>query len=95
MIRIQFPDSEIEALERVLRTTADPKVHHRVQIVLMAHRGRRPPEIVADAGTSQRSVQRWLNAYLDGGQVARMTGLAPQVLQSGAPGREGRLLKRS
>lgn len=29
----------------------------------------------------------------DGGQVARMIGLAPQVLQSGATRREGRLLK--
>ena len=31
--------------------------------------------------------------FADGGQVARMLGLAPQVLQSGPTRREGRLLK--
>ena len=31
--------------------------------------------------------------FRDGGQVARMIGLAPQVLQSGPTRREGRLLK--
>ena len=66
MIRIQLPDAELEALEHVLRTTADAKLRHRAQIVLMAHRGRRHPESAADTGTSQRSVQRWVNAYLDG-----------------------------
>ena len=74
MIRIQLPESEAESLEQVPRTTPEAKLRHRVQIVLMAHRGRPHPEIAADTGTSQRSVQRWLNAYLDRG----LGGLTPR-----------------
>jgi transposase len=89
MIRIQLPDAEIEALERVLRTTADPKLRHRAQIILMAHRGRRHPEIAADTGTSQRSVQRWLNAYLEGGlerlRPRRAKGASPKLTDDLAP----------
>ena len=72
MIRITLPDAEVTRLEDVLRTTTDAKLRHRVQIVLMAHRGRRHPAIAADTGTTQRSVQRWLNAYLEGGLDASM-----------------------
>jgi len=89
MIRIQLPDAEIEALERVLRAPADPKLRHRVQIVLIAHRGRRHPEIAADTGTTQRSVQRWLNAYLDGGldrlRPRKAKGAAPKRTEDLAP----------
>lgn len=81
MIRIALPDAEVERLEKVLRTTADPKLRHRVQIVLMAHRGRRHPDIAADTGTSQRSVQRWLNAYLECG----LDGLRPRKARGAAP----------
>src|SRR3954466_8747483 len=89
MIRIQLPEDEAESLEQVLRTTPDAKLRHRVQIVLMAHRGRRHPEIAADAGTSQRSVQRWLNAYLDGGldrlRPREARGAAPKLTEDLAP----------
>ena len=67
VIRISLPEAEVSRLEGLLGTTPDVKLRHRVQIVLMAHRGRKHPDIAADTGTSQRSVQRWLNAYLDGG----------------------------
>jgi len=81
MIRITLRDAEVERLEGVLRTTADPKLRHRVQIVLMAHRGRRHPDIAADTGASQRSVQRWLNAYLDRG----LDGLTPCKAKGATP----------
>ena len=81
MIRITLPDAEVVQLQEVLRTTADPQLRHRVQIVLMAHRGRRHPDIAADAGTSQRSVQRWLNAYLDRG----LDGLRPRKAKGATP----------
>src|SRR3954469_24828434 len=81
MIRIRLPDDEVASLEQVLRTTADAKLRHRVQIVLMAHRGRRHPDIAADTGTSPRSVQRWLNAYLDGG----LDGLRPRKAPGAKP----------
>ncbi len=55
----------------------------------MAHRGRRHPEIAADTGTSQRPAQRWLNAYLDGGQdrlrPRKAKGAAPKLADDLAP----------
>src|SRR5437588_7724274 len=48
MIRIQLPTAEVEALERTLRTDDDPKLRIRVQIVLMAHRGRPRGQIARD-----------------------------------------------
>jgi transposase len=67
MIRIQLPPAEVESLERTLRTDVDPKLRTRVQIILMAHRGRPHGQIAGDTGTSRSSVQRWLNAYLERG----------------------------
>ena len=83
MIRISLPDDDLRRLEDTFRDTADPKLRHRVQIVLMAHRGRRHPDIAADTGTSHRSVTRWLNAYLERG----LDGLRPRK----APGAKPRL----
>src|SRR5512146_1566314 len=89
MIRIQLPDADVEALERALRTTDDPTLRHRVQIVLMAHRGRPHPDIARDTGTTPRSVQRWLNAYLDGGldrlRPRKAIGAAPKLTDDLAP----------
>jgi transposase len=89
MIRIQLPVAEAESLEQVLRNTDDAKLRHRAQIVLMAHRGRPHPAIAADTGTSQRSVQRWLDAYLDGGldrlRPRKAKGAAPRLTEDLAP----------
>lgn len=81
VIHISLPDAEVEQLEERLCTTPDAKLRHRVQIVLMAHRGRRHPAIAAHTGTSARSVQRWLNAYLDRG----LDGLAPRKAKGAPP----------
>lgn len=81
MIRIALPDAEVGRLEEVLRTSPDPKLRHRAQIVLMAHRGRKHPDIAADTATTQRSVQRWLNAYLAGG----LDGLRPRKAKGATP----------
>jgi transposase len=67
MIRILLPSKEVERLEHALRASDDPKLRTRVQIVLMAHRGRPHGQIACDTGTSRSSVQRWLNAYLERG----------------------------
>ena len=83
MIRIALPEAELRQLEDLRQTTADPKLRHRVQIVRMAHRGRRHPDSAADTGTSPRSVQRWLNTYLSRG----LDGLRPRK----APGAKPRL----
>ena len=90
MIRILLPDAALQSLERALRSTDDAKLRHRVRIVLMAHRGRPHPAIAADTGTSQRSVQRWLNAYLDGGldrlRPRKARGAAPRTIAKSGSG---------
>jgi len=77
VIRISLPEAEVGRLEELLRTTPDAKWRHRVQLVLMAARGRRNADIAADTGTSHRSVTRWLNAYLVGGLDALRPTTAP------------------
>jgi transposase len=67
MIHIQLPQAEAERLEALFQTTSDRKLRDRLQIVLMAHRGRARQDIAADLGIHRRSVSRWLNAYCDGG----------------------------
>jgi transposase len=67
MIRIQLPQAEADHLGEMFRTTDDRKLRDRLQIVLMAHRGRARQDIAADLGVHRRSVTRWLNAYCDGG----------------------------
>ena len=65
MIRIQLPPTEADRLDALFRSTADLKFRVRLQIVLMAHRGRPHGRIACDTATSRRSVQRWLNASLE------------------------------
>ena len=70
MIRIQLPPPEAERLDTLFRSTADPKLRHRLQIVLMAHRGRPRQDIATDLGVHRKTVSRWLNAYCDAGLEA-------------------------
>jgi transposase len=67
MIRIQLPEKEALHLQQQFRQTTDRKMRDRLQIVLLAHRGRQHQDIAADLGIAPRTVQRWLNAYLDRG----------------------------
>jgi transposase len=89
MIRISLPGSAVRQLECLFRTTSDVVLRHRIQIVLMAHRGRKHSEIAADTGTSPRSVQRWLNAYLIGGlgqlRPRKAKGAKPKLTADLAP----------
>jgi hypothetical protein len=59
------------------------------RFVLMTQRGRPHPEIDADTGTSQRSVQRWLNIYIDGGldrfRLRGAKGAVPKLTGDVAP----------
>ena len=74
LIRIQLPPTEAERLEALFRSTADRKLRDRLQIVLMAHRGRARQDIAADLGVDRRTVTRWLNAYCADG----LDGLRPK-----------------
>ena len=81
MIRIQLPQAEVERIEQEFRFTDDRKLRDRLQIILLAHRGRKHQDIAADLCIHRRSVQRWLNAYLERG----VGGLRPRKAK-GAPG---------
>jgi transposase len=74
MIRIQLPQEEAERLEGLFRSTQDRKLRDRLQIVLMAHRGRPHQDIAADLGIHRIGVTRWLNAYCERG----LDALAPR-----------------
>src|SRR5437763_7910514 len=67
MIRVQLPQIEVEQLEQAFRATENRKLRDRLQIVLLAHKGRMHQDIAADLCINRRSVQRWLNAYLERG----------------------------
>jgi transposase len=81
VIRIQLPPAEVERLESVFRSTDDRPFRDRLQIVLLAHKGRPRQDIALDLCINRRSVQRWLNAYLERG----LDGLRPRKAK-GKPG---------
>src|SRR3954466_13708626 len=67
VIRIKLTDNDARRLEQALLQATDRKLRDRLQIVRLAHRGRPHQDIAADLGITPRTVQRWLNAYLNGG----------------------------
>lgn len=81
MIRIQLPPQELTALQRAFRDTDDRRLRDRAQIVLLAQRGRAHQAIAQDLGISPRTVQRWLNAYLERG----LDGLQPRQAPGAKP----------
>jgi transposase len=83
MIRIHLPPAEVERLEASFRSTDDRKLRDRLQIVLMAQRGRAHQDIAADLGVHRKTVTRWLNAFCDGG----LDALRPKK----APGKPGHI----
>jgi transposase len=89
VIRIQLSDPDQCSLERAFRDATDHKLRDRIQIVRLAHRNRPHQDIASDLGISPRTVQRWLNAYLerglDGLQVRKSPGAAPKLTDDLAP----------
>lgn len=82
MIRVQLPATEAERIDALFRSTEDPALRVRLQIVLMAHRGRPRQDIAADLGVHRRTVTRWVNAYCADG----LAGLRPRKAK-GTPGK--------
>jgi transposase len=74
LIHVQLPATEADRLDTLFRSTDDRKLRDRLQIVLMAHRGRARQDIAADLGVHRRTVTRWINAYCDAG----IDGLRPR-----------------
>jgi transposase len=82
MIRIRLAETEVQKLEAAFRSTENRKLRDRLQIVLLAHKGRKHQDIAADLAIHRRSVQRWLNAYCERG----LAGLAPRKARGQEPG---------
>jgi transposase len=82
VIRVQLPATEAERLDALFRSTDDRKLRVRLQIVLMAHRGRARQDIAADLGVHRKTVTRWINAYCDAG----LDALRPKKAK-GTPGK--------
>ncbi len=70
VIRINLSDTDARRLEQAFLQADDRKYRDRLQIVRLAHRGRPHQDIAADLGITPRTVQAWLNAYLEGGLAA-------------------------
>jgi transposase len=81
MIRISLPAPERDRLQLLFRTTPDRKLRDRLQALLLAQRGRPHQDIARDLGITPRSVQRWLNAYLERGP----DGLRPRQARGATP----------
>jgi transposase len=81
VIRIHLSDREASRLEQAFLQATDRKLRDRLQIVRLAHRGRPHQDIAADLGITPRTVQNWLNAYLERG----LDGLKPRKAQGQAP----------
>jgi transposase len=82
VIRIRLPREESQRLDQTFREETDPKYRDRIQIVRLASRDRPHKDIAADLAITPRTVQRWLNAYLERG----LAGIRPRKA-TGAPGK--------
>lgn len=89
MIRVHLDEGEAQRLEQSYLQATDVKLRDRLQIVRLAHRGRKHQDIAADLGVTPRTVQNWLNAYLRGGPDAlrprKAKGASPKIPAALAP----------
>jgi transposase len=81
VIRIRLPEAEVQELEQAFRQATDRELRDRLQIIRLAHRGRPHQDIAADLAITPRTVQRWLNRYLEAGLV----GLRPRTARGAEP----------
>src|SRR5262245_59171031 len=80
-IRIQSPQAHADRLDELFRSTDDRKLRDRLQMVLMAHRGRPRQAIAQDQGIHRIGVTRWFNSYHERG----LEGLLPQKARARPP----------
>jgi transposase len=77
MIRIRLSDRDAQQLEDEFRRAKDMTYRDRLQIVRLASRDRPHRGIATDLGITPRTVQRWLNRYLEHGLAGLLTRKAP------------------
>jgi transposase len=78
-----LPQEESQRLDQAYRLQTDPTFRDRIQIIRLAARDRPHHEIAEHVAVHPRTVQRWLNAYLERG----LDGLRPRQ----APGKPGKI----
>jgi transposase len=83
VIRIRLPLEESQRLDQAYRQETHTKFRDRIQVVRLAVRNRPHQEIADHLAVTPRTVQRWLNAYLEHG----LDGLRPRK----APGKPGKI----
>jgi len=83
VLRIDLTMEEQTELEPIFKTTADRRLRHRCQAVLMASRGRKRKAIAQDLGVHRTTVPQWLNRY-------QQHGVPGLTIQWG-PGQPGRI----
>lgn len=83
VIHIRLPHEELQRLDQVYRQETDRTLRDRIQIVRLAARDRPHKEIAEHLAVTPRTVQRWLNAYLEHG----LDGLRPRK----APGKSAKI----
>jgi transposase len=81
LIRIRLPEAEVQELEQAFRQATDRTFRDRLQIIRLAHRGRPHQDIAADLAITPRTVQRWLDRYLESG----LAGLRPRKAKGAEP----------
>ena len=74
MIRIRLSETDAQLLEDEYRRCKDAAHRDRLQIIRLAARDRPHQQIADDLGITPRTVQRWLNRYLEHG----LAGLRPR-----------------
>ncbi len=87
MLQITLTDDAVAALDRGRFSDPDPRVRRKLQVVWLKSHGLAHRQIAALAGVSSRTVQRYLNTYLDGGiEALRQNGYRGQPSQLNAHG---------
>jgi len=80
MIRIRLSDQDARRLADEYRQAKDTAYRDRLQIIRLASRDRPHQDIADDLGITPRTVQRWLNRYLEHG----LAGLRPRKAKGSA-----------
>src|SRR3954470_22142240 len=81
VICIELTGPDARRLKQAFLQATDRKSHDRLQIIRLAHRGRPHQDIAADLGITPRTVQNWLNRYLEQG----LAGLKPRTAKGQPP----------
>lgn len=88
MLQVTFTDEAVAALGQGRFDELDPRVRRKLEVVWLKSHGLAHQQIAQLAGVTSRTVQRYLNTYLDGGiEALRQNGYRgqPSTLNAHGP----------